>query len=215
MRVTVEVVGEDTHEFDVENATYADLLTRIDVSPHEVSVMVDGTPVPEDQPVDTDHVRVLRLIKGGSVPASDGDTGDDTSRPVADPPNGVVVRRASPRDYLGVQRVVDGANLELSGETTERRIDGGTVVVADHDDRVVGALVAVRRDEGAHVEAVAVQRRRRDQGIGAALVARAADEWPRLTAEFDPSVQPFYESLGFDCRKQGERYRGVLRVGDE
>lgn len=65
MRVTVEVVGEDTHEFDVENATYADLLARIDLSPHEVSVMVDDTPVPEDQAVDADHVRVLRLIKGG------------------------------------------------------------------------------------------------------------------------------------------------------
>ncbi|MFB6270720.1 MAG: ubiquitin-like small modifier protein 2 [Halobacterium sp.] len=65
MRVTVEVVGEDTHEFDVEDATYADLLGRIDLSPHEVSVMVDGTPVPEDQQVDADHVRVLRLIRGG------------------------------------------------------------------------------------------------------------------------------------------------------
>lgn len=65
MRVTVEVVGQDTHEFDVEDATYADLLARIDLSPHEVSVMVDGTPVPEDQPVDGDYVRVLRLIKGG------------------------------------------------------------------------------------------------------------------------------------------------------
>ncbi|MXR21582.1 ubiquitin-like small modifier protein SAMP2 [Halobacterium bonnevillei] len=65
MRVTVEVVGEDTHEFDVDDETYADLLGRIDLSPHEVSVMVDGTPVPEDQPVAADHVRVLRLIKGG------------------------------------------------------------------------------------------------------------------------------------------------------
>lgn len=65
MRVTVEVVGEDTHEFDVTDETYADLLERVDLSPHEVSVMVDGTPVPEDQPVDAEHVRVLRLIRGG------------------------------------------------------------------------------------------------------------------------------------------------------
>ncbi|GAA0264347.1 ubiquitin-like small modifier protein SAMP2 [Halobacterium noricense] len=65
MRVTVEVVGEDTHEFDVTDETYADLLESIEVSPHEVSVMVDGTPVPEDQPVDAEHVRVLRLIRGG------------------------------------------------------------------------------------------------------------------------------------------------------
>jgi len=65
MRVTVEVVGEDTHEFDVTDETYADLLAEVELSPHEVSVMVDGTPVPEDQPVDAEHVRVLRLIRGG------------------------------------------------------------------------------------------------------------------------------------------------------
>ncbi|WP_232703422.1 ubiquitin-like small modifier protein SAMP2 [Halobacterium wangiae] len=65
MQVTVEVVGEDTHEFDVTDETYADLLEVVELSPHEVSVMVEGRPVPEDQPVDTDHVRVLRLIRGG------------------------------------------------------------------------------------------------------------------------------------------------------
>jgi sulfur carrier protein len=65
MRVTVEVVGGETREFDVTDETYADLLAELDLSLHEVSVMVDGTPVPEDQPVDADHVRVLRLIQGG------------------------------------------------------------------------------------------------------------------------------------------------------
>jgi len=65
MRVTVEVVGGETREFDVTDETYADLLADLELSPHEVSVMVDGAPVPEDQPVDADHVRVLRLIRGG------------------------------------------------------------------------------------------------------------------------------------------------------
>lgn len=66
MRVTVEVVGGDTHEVEAETgATYADLLAPTDLSPHTVSVLVDGTPVPEDQPVETDHVRVVRLVKGG------------------------------------------------------------------------------------------------------------------------------------------------------
>ncbi len=67
MHVTVEVVGEDSHDLEVQDATYADLLDAVGLSPHEVSVMVDGRPVPEDQPVETDHVRVLRLIKGGSA----------------------------------------------------------------------------------------------------------------------------------------------------
>lgn len=66
MHVTVDVVGDDTHEFDVgEDATYADLLATLPYSVHEVSMMVDGRPVPEDQPVDTDHIRVVRLVQGG------------------------------------------------------------------------------------------------------------------------------------------------------
>ena len=66
MDVTVEVVNEATHELTVDSGgTYADLLDAIDYSPQEVSVLVDGTPVPEDQPVDADAVRVVRLIKGG------------------------------------------------------------------------------------------------------------------------------------------------------
>ncbi|SIR92999.1 ubiquitin-like small modifier protein SAMP2 [Natronorubrum thiooxidans] len=77
MHVTVDVKGETTHEIDLEavptattapgdsRPTYADLLREIDLSPHEVSVLVDGRPVPEDQPVESDHLTVLRLIKGG------------------------------------------------------------------------------------------------------------------------------------------------------
>jgi sulfur carrier protein len=66
MHVTVEIAGEGTHEVDVaEDATYADLLAPIDLSPHEVSVLVEDRHVPTDQPVETDHVRVVRLIKGG------------------------------------------------------------------------------------------------------------------------------------------------------
>jgi sulfur carrier protein len=66
MRVTVAVAGEDTHELDVDaDATYADLLAPLPYSSHEVSVLVDGRPVPEDAPVETDRVEVLRLVNGG------------------------------------------------------------------------------------------------------------------------------------------------------
>ena len=64
MEVTVEVVGADTHEVSVEG-TYADLCRAVGYSPHEVAVLVDGRPVPEDQPVAADRVQVLRLIMGG------------------------------------------------------------------------------------------------------------------------------------------------------
>lgn len=67
MEITVELVGEGSHELDVTEGRYGDLLEPFDVSKHEVSILVDGTPVPEDQQIDTtvDHVRVVRLIKGG------------------------------------------------------------------------------------------------------------------------------------------------------
>jgi len=66
MNVTVDVVGEGAQEVTVvDDATYADLVKAVDRSPQEVSVLVEGAPVPEDQPVGGDHVQVLRLIKGG------------------------------------------------------------------------------------------------------------------------------------------------------
>jgi GNAT superfamily N-acetyltransferase len=121
----------------------------------------------------------------------------------------VQIRAASARDHLGVMRVLDGANLRAAATVVEGRIDADTVFVADDDNRIVGVLVAVPRDEGAHAEAVAVRRKRRGNGIGSALVEAAADRWSPLTADFDPPVKPFYDALGFDCEKRGDRYRGV------
>ncbi|MFB6298700.1 MAG: ubiquitin-like small modifier protein 2 [Halobacteriales archaeon] len=66
MHVTVEVVGEQCHDVIIDaDATYADLLADVGLSPQEASVLVDGQPVPEDAPIETDHVTVLRLVKGG------------------------------------------------------------------------------------------------------------------------------------------------------
>lgn len=65
MRVTLEVVGGEEHAFDVEDATYADLLAEVGLSPNEVAVLVDGRPVPEDQPVEAGRAKVLRLVSGG------------------------------------------------------------------------------------------------------------------------------------------------------
>lgn len=67
MSVTVELVGEGTREVGVDGGTYADLLGPFDLSVHEVTILVEGTPVPEDAPVESgvDRVRVVRLIKGG------------------------------------------------------------------------------------------------------------------------------------------------------
>jgi sulfur carrier protein len=66
--VTVELVGEGSREVSVDgDTTYGDLLAPFEVSPHEVTLTVDGSPVPEDASVDgtVERVRVVRLIKGG------------------------------------------------------------------------------------------------------------------------------------------------------
>ena len=79
MRVLVDVAGQDgTHEVDLtdlagstgagatdERPTYADLLDEVGFSPQEVSVLVEGRPVPEDGAVEAEEVTILRLIAGG------------------------------------------------------------------------------------------------------------------------------------------------------
>ncbi|SMO47658.1 ubiquitin-like small modifier protein SAMP2 [Halorubrum cibi] len=67
MDVTVDVVGGEERECVLEDdATYADLIRAAGFHPQEASVLVDGSPVPGDRPVDADRVRLLRLIQGGS-----------------------------------------------------------------------------------------------------------------------------------------------------
>ncbi|PSP68829.1 small archaeal modifier protein 2 [Halobacteriales archaeon QS_1_69_70] len=66
MHVTCEVVGQDTHDLEVDpGATYGDVLAAVGLSTQEATVLVDGSPVPDDRPVDADAVRVLRLVQGG------------------------------------------------------------------------------------------------------------------------------------------------------
>jgi len=141
-------------------------------------------------------------------------------------PNGadasVEIRTAAPDDRLGVRRVLDAAMLDVREDFRER-LAADDVLVArearsdeDGDDSpILGALVLVPVEAGARIDAVAVRRARRGQGVGSALVGAAAERHVRLVAEFDPGVRPFYESLGFDVRPiSGEsgRLRGVSEV---
>ncbi|WP_276299761.1 GNAT family N-acetyltransferase [Halorussus lipolyticus] len=122
------------------------------------------------------------------------------------------VREADSGDRLGVRRVLDAAMLDVRDDLGER-IDAEDVLVADEgeSDSILGALVLVPRNRGAHIDAVAVRRARRAQGVGSALVRTAAERRAPLTAEFDPGVRPFYESLGFEIapvEDDGNRLRG-------
>lgn len=112
----------------------------------------------------------------------------------------VHVREARADERDAALNVLDAAMLESD------RADEGTLLVAVEGERVVGALVLV----GERIDAVAVRRRRRGQGVGSALVREAGERAGRLVAEFDAGVRPFYEALGFEIRRgETDRFEGV------
>ena len=134
----------------------------------------------------------------------------------------VSVREATVPELPDVLNVLDGAALAVDTGRLRSAIDRGEVLVAvaggnsdrerppdseqSTEGRIVGALVL----EGREITAVAVRRRRRDQGIGTALVEAATRRRDRLLAEFDAGVRPFWESLGFAVEPAAEqgRFRG-------
>lgn len=119
------------------------------------------------------------------------------------------VRAGTLEDRPAIMNVLDGADLAIGPETVERRIETDHVLVAVAESGIVlGAIVAVPRPEGVHVEALAVRPGRRGQGIGSRLVEAAADRWDRLTAAFDRRVSDFYQAAGFDVWPTGERCFG-------
>lgn len=116
-------------------------------------------------------------------------------------------RIARPTDLPAVMNVLDGASLAVDAESVRERIDAGTVFVAVIDGRVLGACVL----DGERIEAIAVRRRRRGQGVGRRLVECAAASTPdALSAEFDRRTRSFYDALGFDVEPTDEpdRFRG-------
>lgn len=121
----------------------------------------------------------------------------------------VEVRPATPTDRLDIRRVLDAAYL--STESIDQQL-GETLVAVPADERptVLGAIVLSPREQAqvsqtAHIEAIAVRRSRRGQGIGSALVDAATAQYPVLTAAFDPDVRPFYEACSFTVRPHEEK----------
>lgn len=129
--------------------------------------------------------------------------------PTADP----TVRRARPGERVAVSRILDAALLDLGDLDLEAAIRDGRAVVALVDGTVLGALVFAphERGSGAHVEAVAVRRARRDEGIGTALVGWLRERG-RVTADCRPAVRPFYEALGFRLVERDGRLCGVIEA---
>jgi ribosomal protein S18 acetylase RimI-like enzyme len=128
-------------------------------------------------------------------------------------PDAVTVREATTADLPSVLNVLDNGLLAVDVPTLKDAIDDGDVLVAVETETILGALAL----DGAEITAVAVRRRRRDQGIGRRLVAAASERRSRLVAEFDERVRPFWDSLGFEIEpiREGNRLRGRLDAGDE
>ncbi|MFC6786957.1 GNAT family N-acetyltransferase [Halobaculum halobium] len=136
----------------------------------------------------------------------DGESGSDVS-----------VRAARDDETEAIRRLFDAAVLTVPVDLSDR-VGGGDALVAlrgterraGADRDVIGALVL----DGSHVDAVAVRRSRRADGVGTALVAAAGDrvDGP-LTATFRSQVRPFYESLGFEVEERDRRLFGRLAGG--
>lgn len=141
----------------------------------------------------------------------------------------VRVRLATSEDRLAVRRLLDAAVLAV--EDLSERLAAGEVLVATDDGSACGVLVAATdgppagdggRDalpaewrRATHVRAVAVRRRRRDAGIGTALVRAATARFGPLVADFDAELRPFYESLGAEYRPAAdERWWALVPEGD-
>ncbi|WP_277554408.1 GNAT family N-acetyltransferase [Halobaculum limi] len=122
---------------------------------------------------------------------------------------GVEIRPATAAETDAVRHLLDAAVLTVP-EDLSARVAAGDCLLAVDSGRAVGTLVL---DENC-IDAVAVNRSRRVEGIGRQLVeAAAAQTDDPLTATFRPQVRPFYEALGFAIDPvEGDdgRFRGRL-----
>lgn len=68
MNIRVKILSGGITERSIdldEGSTYGDILAELDINPETVIVMVDGSPVPVDEEVFTDHLEILRIVSGG------------------------------------------------------------------------------------------------------------------------------------------------------
>lgn len=124
----------------------------------------------------------------------------------------VTVREATDADMAEVTGILDAAMLQTDRETISEGIREGGVLVACRQEDDATALLGTLVLDGTEITAIAVRPRSRGQGIGRALVDEAARRRGNLVASFDPRVQEFWASLGFEIEQvaESDRLRGSL-----
>jgi GNAT superfamily N-acetyltransferase len=145
-------------------------------------------------------------------------------------PERILVHEATPEDRIAVARILDGALLDV--EDLDARLAHGQVLFAADGEEAtaVGAIVLAPEGPSAdvsqhspptewpkatHIRGIAVRRKHRRNGIGAALVRAALERWSPIVADFEPDVLPFYESLGADCKAGADdRQWALLRASN-
>lgn len=116
------------------------------------------------------------------------------------------IRSATTSDLPSIMNIIDGSMLQLDLEIVQSRISSEEVLVAESPETILGTLVST----GHTIEVIAVRSKRRDQGIGSALVKTAANKSNKpLIAEFDKESLQFYQKLGFSISSKTDgRYMG-------
>jgi ribosomal protein S18 acetylase RimI-like enzyme len=141
----------------------------------------------------------------------EGDARAWRSSAAARPPEGVVLRTASPADLPGVTRVDEASMREfwrLDRSAIARHIEAGEAALAVRGREAIGYTLATLHGRAGTIGRLAVLPEDRGRGTGSALLGRAVE---RLTAagarsvllsaeEGNPVSRRFYERRGFRPR---------------
>ena len=129
------------------------------------------------------------------------------------------IHTADTEEIPEIESILDAAYLQIESDSLRECISAESVFVAKAtrngttESEVAGPILGALVLDGETITAIAVRPGRRGQGIGSALVTEAKTCRECLIAEFDPTVRPFWESVGFTVSGQSgsERLRGITR----
>lgn len=144
-----------------------------------------------------------RLASGHVLVAAGGSRGDERIH------GAIVLAPEGPPNDSGTAASAGAAASDADDDTRDAKGETSDPddETPDPDDELTSTVTGrppADWQQYAHVTALAVRTRRRDRGIGTALVRAAREQFGPLVADFDRRVRPFYESLDADVRPAGD-----------